>query len=253
MNRTALMLNFTVDPNDFHCDSYTSSMPEAPFPYRPRRGAPSNIVWPPKGLRLDVKFKAPLGAPEYAHKVTVTLHYEMYDGIPLMSKWLSITADPSVYGLCKAGAISVEYLAVNNQWGNATWGTSEVTDINLHRGSHWMYVETDASHGTTVGWGVDPDHTKMPGSFEPVVNVTYQYVPYIPLLQEGFESFRVHEIAVGSSDLERIGLSRHRMLRLLAPHTQENPIFFHMTNSSTEAVRGVVDQLAEVSLIISVC
>ena len=64
--------------------------------------------------------------------------------------------------------------------------------------------------------------------------------------EDGFVSFRVHELAIGSLDPERRSLSRHRMLRLLAPQVQENPIFFHMTNYSSEAVRGVVDQLAEV-------
>ena len=59
-------------------------------------------------------------------------------------------------------------------------------------------------------------------------------------------SFRVHELVIGSSDPERIALSKHRLMRLLAPHTQENPIFFHMTNSNSAAVRTVIDQMAEV-------
>ena len=36
------------------------------------------------------------------------------------------------------------------------------------------------------------------------------------------------------------------MMRTLAPWVLENPIFFHMTNSSTTAVKAVIDQMAEV-------
>ena len=37
------------------------------------------------------------------------------------------------------------------------------------------------------------------------------------------------------------------MMRALAPWVLENPIFFHMTESSSTAVRGVLDQLKEVN------
>lgn len=96
LNRTDLILNMTVDSNAFHYVGHSTGMPIAPFKYRPKRGAPKDIVWPPKGLRLDVDFKAPFWAPYSHHLVTVTVHYEMYDGIPLISKWISITGTPSV-------------------------------------------------------------------------------------------------------------------------------------------------------------
>jgi len=73
LNRTALANNSTFDPNAFHFVSFQTGKPEVPFHYRPRRGAPDDIVWPPSGLRLDVKFKAPFWAPRY-HQVTSCLH-----------------------------------------------------------------------------------------------------------------------------------------------------------------------------------
>ena len=69
LNRTALAENATFDPNAFHFVSFQTGKPEAPFHYRPRRGAPDDIVWPPRGLRVDVKFRAPFWAPHY-HQVT---------------------------------------------------------------------------------------------------------------------------------------------------------------------------------------
>jgi hypothetical protein len=53
-------------------------------------------------------------------------------------------------------------------------------------------------------------------------------------------------MVIGTSDPERTGLSIRHLTRLLAPQVQENPIYFHMTNSSSEAFRATVDQLAEV-------
>ena len=37
-----------------------------------------------------------------------------------------------------------------------------------------------------------------------------------------------------------------RKMRLLAPHTQENPIFFHMISQNSTLFHDVVDQMADV-------
>ncbi len=65
-------------------------------------------------------------------------------------------------------------------------------------------------------------------------------------LDQDLDSFRTLELLVGSNDLERKGLAKRRMRRLLAPQSQESPIYFHMMNSSSIEFRAVVDQLAEV-------
>ena len=94
LNRTALNESMQIDQDAFHFVSYKTAKPEAPFPYIPKRGAPKDINWPPKGLRLDVTFKAPYWAPLYHKMITVTVHYEMYDSHPIMTKWISIDALP---------------------------------------------------------------------------------------------------------------------------------------------------------------
>ena len=65
LNRTALAEKATFDPNAFHYFSHQTLKPIAPFRYRPRRGAPADLVWPPPGLRVDINFKAPFWAPKY--------------------------------------------------------------------------------------------------------------------------------------------------------------------------------------------
>ena len=57
LNRTDLMAKMAVDGGAFRFAGYRTAQPEAPFKYRPLRGAPTDIVWPPAGLRLDVDFR----------------------------------------------------------------------------------------------------------------------------------------------------------------------------------------------------
>ena len=52
-----------------------------------------------------------------------------------------------------------------------------------------------------------------------------------------FESYKVLELLVGSSNKERQGLALRKLKRLLAPQSQESPIYFHMTNGSSKAFR----------------
>lgn len=230
LNRTALAEDISLNSDAFHYVSHRTSKPEAPFAYRPKRFAPADIVWPPAGLRLDVVFGAPIWAPAYHQRVTVTVHYEMYDGIPLLSKWVSIDGMPEVRDRVEVFVNSVEYLAVNWQW--------------AHSGYGWLHVENDVPH-TSATWFHENSERAMPGSFQHAINCSYKGSGLVPL-KDGFESFRVHELAVGSSDPERFGLALRRKMRLLAPHTQENPIFFHMTKSDSPSFRKVVDQLADV-------
>ena len=85
--------------------------------------------------------------------LTVTVHWEMYDGIPLMSKWVSITGLPEVRDKLEVFVMSIEFLAVNWQWAPSP------------NGYNWLHIENDVPH-TVVNWHTDPSQGAMPGSFE---------------------------------------------------------------------------------------
>ena len=94
------------------------------------------------GVRLNVDFKAPTWAPEYHQNIVVTVTYELYDGIPLLAKWVSVKAYPPAVNEVKVAFISVEYLALNQPW---------VQSPNCpNAGNGWMFVETDQPHATEV-------------------------------------------------------------------------------------------------------
>ena len=96
-----------------------------------------------------------------------------------------------------------------------------------------MQVIPDLPRGTKVSWLTEPN--KELGSFQPLLKVGYSTNFTLSLNGgDGIETFKVIEILVGSSDPERQGLSLKRLKRLLAPQSQENPIYFHMTNGSSQ-------------------
>ena len=89
----------------------------------------------------------------------------------------------------------------------------------------------------------------MPGSFQPFLETGYDRDFSVELRRfpdSTFASFRTLEMVVGASDRERFGLAKRRILRLLAPQTNENPIFFHLSSDNSAEFRAAVDQLAEV-------
>ena len=88
-NRSSF-INIHQNPKAFHYNSFQINKPVAPFPYKPRRGCPKDITWPPKGLRLDVTFHPPKIVSKKHQSVKVIVHHEMYDGIPMVKKWITV-------------------------------------------------------------------------------------------------------------------------------------------------------------------
>lgn len=71
--------------------------------------------WPPRGLRLDVDFVPPTNAT-MLRGVVVTLHYEMYDGLPALRKWLTVRVGPSGPESVTVDTATMELLRSPN-WG----------------------------------------------------------------------------------------------------------------------------------------
>ena len=95
------------------------------------------------------------------------------------------------------------------------------------------------------------------GSVEPFLNCSYTLGPGAHVnTGESFTSFRVMSMATDSDSVERQALSGHRATQLLAPHTTENPIFFHATDVSESGFKATIDQMSETGfemLIFSLC
>ena len=256
LNRSSVQVQ--SDPDAFKYVRYTQSSPTPSFHWEPGlRYSPKDVNWPPKGLHLKIDFVAPAVVKIPAHKdVKISLHYEMYQGVPILSKWVSVYyTNTTVVNPVRVNSVEVEILATQKPY--VPWNYGSMPHP-WERGSgitgSWLYVETDLAHGTSVYWTDDSKISASPGADEPVLFCSYTAGPGIllssvknnSLYLEVFDSFRVIELVTDSEDKERVALSRHRLTRLLNPQTQENPIFFHATNTTSEGFKSGVDQMVNV-------
>jgi hypothetical protein len=69
---------------------------------------------------------------------------------------------------------------------------------------------------------------------------------FAPLVQVGYTSFRARVLLLDSEDHERRGLALKRVSLLTMPWVTENPLFFHLTDTSPLGLRLAADDAAAV-------
>ncbi|MBM3237681.1 alpha-galactosidase [Candidatus Poribacteria bacterium] len=221
----------TSNPDAFQLTGYSTSEPKARYHWEHKRHA-ANVPWPPRGLELTANFQPPENLGEKYKGLTVSVHYEMYEGIPLLCKWVTITNGSGAEIIVEA--VESEILAVTEQ-----------EQHRLHIESDYAFYSMNTTH-----WGPDSEYkTQIDYHYQmPVLLVSkYPLGPGAHLKPgEQFESFGTFELLYDSDDRERQGLVRRRMYRILAPQVTENPIFMHVRSSEPSAVRLAIDQCAEV-------
>jgi len=78
----------TNQPSAFRCAGFEVGKTQARFPWKPRLEWMANpALWPPPGIALTFSYTA----PSSLEKVTVAVHYELFDGLPLISKWITVS------------------------------------------------------------------------------------------------------------------------------------------------------------------
>lgn len=236
--------SFTADPNAFRFVGYETGKTEARFPWERKRYS-ADLPWPPEGASLTLRFEPPAGQ---LSGVTIRVCYEMYQGIPLLAKWLEIH---------NGGQKAIRL----NTFISEILAAVEYESL-VGQPDHWrlpnIHVESDYAFGgddpqmanKTVHWTVDPQYAtqvnylcKSPVMLEcrPPLGPDVSIEP-----GQTFESFRVFELAHDSTERERQGLAVRRMYRTLAPWATENPILMHVRSADPKSVRLAVDQCAEV-------
>eukprot|EP01064_Diplonema_japonicum_P011089 TRINITY_DN1836_c1_g1_i1.p1 TRINITY_DN1836_c1_g1~~TRINITY_DN1836_c1_g1_i1.p1 ORF type:complete len:730 (+),score=233.37 TRINITY_DN1836_c1_g1_i1:85-2274(+) len=254
-NRSGLALK--ADSGAFRYVNHSVSTPAAPFPWTPGTRHSSTVYsWPPKGVTLSVVFHPPPGAPQ----VEVTLHYQVLQGIPLLEKWMTIR---SLGDTTQVQAAAVEFLGVMPRWGKYFTHGSFVPGadgegaVQAGTPNSLLHAKTDQAHSSACTWEDDYPNSvdnipgcascKDEGAVEPYLNCSYTRGPgAVVSPTETFASFKAFLLVTDSEELERHTLSRHRVTQMLAPHTTENPIFFHCTHSDPTGFKKAVDQMAEV-------
>jgi len=182
--------------------------------------------------------------------IVVSVHYELYDGIPVMAKWLTVKNESS-------SDISVDHFtseiiaAVED--GSAVEARKYLPHTpNIHVETDYAFASFDAEDANhhAVHWGPDPEY-----------NTQVNYLKLTPCLLEvspdvgpaqvvspggEFTSFRTFVMPFDSYDRERKGLALRKMYRTLAPWTTENPLMMHARFADWDRVKTAIDQAAEV-------
>jgi hypothetical protein len=237
----------TVSP--FRLSGYTKGKIEARFVWKKRvEWMPRDLPWPPEGSRIDFTYlpKEPSGN---TGKIKIVVHYEIYDGIPLICKWITIV-NGSDSEITIDGCIS-EILALTEE-------ESAVGDKK-----NWilpnLYVETDYAFGgsmssescyeKSVWWVPDPDYRTIVNYSRIQPSMLECYPAYGPAERvmpgKSFDSFRTWILVNDDSERERKGLAQRKMYRTIAPWVTENPIFMHLRYSDYDSVIKAVGQCAE--------
>lgn len=213
---------------------------------RVRHHAPK-AKWPPAGISLRMDYEMPETAdfPEF-RGIKVSVYYELYDGMPCLSKWLVILNEAQDAVLLDRFTSEILAAVEYGSAPEAAGGSFQTP--NLH-------VETDHSMGgMTSGltshfsfrWVPDPDyHTQVdyPRANPCLLEVSPSLGPHQILNPgESFETFRVFLLVWDSYDRERNGLAQRRMYRTLAPWVTENPLMMHVRYADPTTVKNAIDQ-----------
>jgi hypothetical protein len=179
----------------------------------------------------------------------VEVHYEIYDGLPLFSKWLVVKN-----GTDKAIRVT-DFVAEELRLVEPESAVDDAPDQERPN----LFVETDYAFGAingahaarhTVSLLSDPDYptqvhyerkTRCLLKVKPPIGPDWDVAP-----GQSFETFRAFELLFDTTDRERRGLAQRRMYRTIAPWSAENPLMFHVRSADPAAVRLAIDQASEV-------
>ena len=179
--------------------------------------------------------------------IIVKVNYELYDGIPLIVKWISVEN--------KSGhAITLGHI-VNESLALVEEESAVVGSPEQMKKQHGIYIETNYAFNNAMRYDISDQttHWKTDTVYTSQVNYNYQtpcllevYTEKAPGIDlqpgEKFGSVRTHELLMDSYDRERRGLAIRRMYGTVAPWTKKNPVFMHLVSKNDEEVKTAIDQ-----------
>jgi hypothetical protein len=245
------MNRFTTSDSDFHYKSY-HIQPISPFVRWAEKVAPGKMAqWAankkqPTGKMISFQYESSLSVLK---GVTVYVHYEVYDGIPLITKW--VTVENNGTAIIKLNRV------VNEILGMVEEESAVVGKPELMKKPQGIYIETNYAFNNAMRYDISDQtlHWKTDRAYTSQVNYNYETpcvlevypdkAPGIELKQnELFTSVRSYELLMDSYDRERRGLAIRKMYRTIAPWTTANPIFMHLVSRNDNEVRAAIDQCA---------
>ena len=198
------------------------------------------------GKRISFTYDSPF---KNLYAVEVVVHYEIYDGIPLIVKWVSVVNN-------KDRSLILNRI-VNESLGLVEEESAVVGSPDQMKKQHGIYVETNYAFNNAMRYDISDQttHWLTDSTYTSQVNYNYQTPCVLEVYPEkvnavslspgeNMNSVRTHELLMDSYDRERRGLMIQRMYTTVAPWTSQNPIFMHLVSKNDEQVINAVDQCA---------
>ncbi len=228
-------------PNAFTLTSF-ETMELKPELSSPSKRWRSGTQWQASGKELIFHY-----SHEKLKDVMVSVHYQLYDGLPLISKWLEITnkgKEKVTVNHFESEIISfIE--PINSPVGKDEWIKPNFYLENEYAFGGFTYESSEQS----IFWQTDKTYTSQ-ADYSLRTPCVVKSMPTAGPQQElgqnqTLNTFRTYNLSLDGKDRERNGLSQRKMYRTLAPWSTENPIFLHLTSTNPETVRKAIDQCKE--------
>lgn len=240
----AWMKGFKAGASDFMYESHQVSNIKPYINWKRKTWA--SVLNQATGKELMISFVSPLPSLK---DITVVVHYELYDGLPLIVKWIEV--------INKSSKKIVINRMVNESLGLVEEESAVVGSPEQMKKQHGIYVETNYAFNNAMRYDISDQttHWVTDSSYTSQVNYNYQTPCVLEVYPEkvkavvlapgeGIKSPRTHELLMDSYDRERRGMMIQRMYATVAPWTTQNPIFMHLVSSNDQQVLTAVDQCA---------
>lgn len=231
--------------NDFTYIKHTIAELKPLLPWKGERWWATNIK---AATGKEITFEYESSLPQLKD-LKVKVHYALYDGLPLLSKW--VTIENGSNRAFHIDQIIHEQLAVVEEE-SAVVGSVE--DMNKQ---HGIYIESNFAFNNAMRYHLSDQTTHWKEDRTYTSQVNYEYTT--PALLEVYPkegvgvdlspsadltSIRSWELLMDNYDRERRGLSIRKMYRSIAPWVTANPIFMHLVSRDDEQVKIAIDQCA---------
>jgi len=238
------MKGFKAGVNDFMFAGYTVTDIKPYINWKRTTWASVNKQATGKSLAISFRSAGPS-----LKDLSVIVHYELYDGIPLVVKWVEL--------INKSNRNIVVNRIVNESLGLVEEESAVVGSPEQMKKQHGIYVETNYAFNNAMRYDISDQttHWVTDSSYTSQVNYNYQTPCVLEVYPEKvtavvlapgetIKSPRTHELLMDSYDRERRGMMIQRMYATVAPWTTQNPIFMHLVSRNDEQVITAVDQCA---------
>ena len=262
----AWLKDMRTSPTSFRFTGLTTGQPIERYAWKPKFNAPS-MPWPPKGLRVSMDYAPPEAAGPLYQNLKLTVHYELYEGIPVLSKSFTlknVTGEPVVVDEIETEILAVPQDQIENIHAESDYSfhlANHSPDDCHAGGAHSAAIDWDApphlAGRTTTDWRVDPDHDSWahPTAIEDKFlghtfrNLMVSRIPVGPaqLVAPGqdFQSHISFELLQDSSDRERRSLGVRRMYRTLCPQVNESLLTAGSPSHDPVLIKHLLDQMGE--------